>query len=124
MADDPEFDAELPPAPRHWTQMRRWRMVFAAALFLALGLIYIWATREELAGNLIQDQLDYYELEASYDIESIGPQQQVLRNVVIGDPNRPDLTVERVVVDLRYRFGTPGIGRVGLDTPRLYGSYL
>ena len=123
MADDPEFDAELPPAPRHWTQKRRWRTVVATVLFLALGLIYIWATREELAENLIQEQLDYYELEAIYDIESIGPQQQVLRNVVIGDPNRPDLTVERVVVDLRYRFGTPGIGRVGLDALRLYGSY-
>ena len=123
MADDPEFDAELPPAPRHWTQKRRWRTVVATVLFLALGLIYVWATREQLAGNVIQDQLDYYELEASYDIESIGPQQQVLRNVVIGDPNRPDLTVERVVVDLRYRLGTPTIGRVVLDMARLYGSY-
>ncbi len=123
MADDPELDAAGAAAQRHWAQKRRWRTVVACALFLGLGLIYVWATREEIAGNLIQEQLDYYELEASYDIESIGPKQQVLRNVVIGDPDRPDLTIERVVVDLRYRFGTPAIGRVALEAPRLFGSF-
>jgi hypothetical protein len=46
-----------------------------------------------------------------------------LRNIVVGDPARPDLTIERAVVAIRYRFGLPDIGRVRLVRPRLHGTY-
>ncbi len=60
---------------------------------------------------------------ATYEIEQIGPSRQILRNIVVGDPARPDLTVERAEVVIKARFGFPGIAEVRLIRPRLRGSY-
>lgn len=102
----------------------RWRVrlsLFLLAL-VAVTLIALWLSRERIAEDVIAGMLEEYDLPAQYEIESIGPEQQILRNVVVGDPARPDLTIERVIVNLRYRFGTPAIGRVVLERPRLFGS--
>lgn len=102
---------------------RRKRVLAPGAIitFLALALGAAWLSRERIAGNVIEGQLDAYDVPASYTIERIGGQTQVVRDVVIGDPARPDLTVERAEVRLVYRLGTPRIGRVTLINPRLYG---
>ncbi|RZV32516.1 MAG: exoprotein [Sphingomonadaceae bacterium] len=89
---------------------------------LVVGAVVVWFSRERIADDIIGDQLENYDLTASYEIESIGPTRQIVRNVVVGDPADPDLTVERVVINLRYRFGMPAIGRIELLRPRLYGN--
>ncbi|UIP05517.1 YdbH domain-containing protein [Erythrobacter sp. SDW2] len=94
----------------------------ALLAMLAIGVLVVWLSRERIADNIIADQMQQYDLPGTYDIESISPARQVVRNVVIGDPADPDLTIERVVINLRYRFGYPAIGRVELTRPRLYGS--
>ncbi|AKM06708.1 intermembrane phospholipid transport protein YdbH family protein [Pelagerythrobacter marensis] len=102
----------------------RWRLrlsLFLLAL-IAAALAALWFSREQIAEDVIAGMLEDYDLPAQYEIESIGPEQQILRNVVVGDPTRPDLTIERVIVNLRYRFGTPAIGRVTLERPRLFGT--
>lgn len=103
---------------------RRWLPRAALALgALALAVLaYVWLTREQIAGDFIDDYLNETGLEASYDIVSIGPQRQVVENIVIGDPQAPDLTIDRVSVDVTYGLGTPGVGSVMVDRPRLYGS--
>ncbi|MEM9500447.1 MAG: YdbH domain-containing protein [Pseudomonadota bacterium] len=83
----------------------------------------LWIGREQIAGNLIDQTLADYDLEASYEIVSIGPQRQVIENFVLGEPSAPDLTAERLVVDLEYGFGAPGIGKIEVDGARLFGSY-
>ncbi|EJL34646.1 YdbH domain-containing protein [Novosphingobium sp. AP12] len=102
----------------------RWRgpvIGVGVLLFVALGAA--WLSREEIAGNLIQRQLDSLGLPARYEIVSIGPSEQVIRNLVIGDPRRPDLTVKELRVATRLAWGLPGIGRITVVKPRLYGSY-
>lgn len=94
----------------------------ALLAMLAVGVLIVWLGRERIADNVIADQMQEYDLPGSYEIESIGPARQVVRNVVIGDPADPDLTIERIVVNLRYRLGFPAIGRIELIKPRLYGS--
>ncbi|WP_435417328.1 YdbH domain-containing protein [Parerythrobacter aurantius] len=94
----------------------------ALLTLIVAGLLVGWLTRERIADNIIADQLRKYGLPGSYEIESIGPTRQAVRNIVIGDPDDPDLTVERVVINLRYRFGYPAIGRIEVTRPRLYGS--
>lgn len=103
---------------------RRWPRVLAVlaiALFVALGAL--WLSRERIAGNFIENQLRQYGVPATYNIESIGPDRQVLTDIVVGDPKAPDLTIERAEVPIRYRFGTPTLGRITLVKPRLFGSY-
>jgi len=92
-------------------------------LLIFVGAAYLWFSRERIAGDLIDDYLTETGLEATYDIVSIGPQRQVIANVVVGDPDAPDLTIDRVSVDVSYGITSTGIGSVVLDNPRVYGSF-
>ncbi|MGN3973947.1 intermembrane phospholipid transport protein YdbH family protein [Tsuneonella sp. SYSU-LHT278] len=102
---------------------RRWPRVLAiAAILVLVVLASLWFSRERIAGNFIAGQLRQYDIPATYEIERVGPDRQVLTNVVVGDPQAPDLTIERAEVAISYRFGTPTIGRITLVRPRLYGT--
>lgn len=116
VADQPEETV----SPRR----RRWPLVLGAVLLvLVAGLVTAWLSRERIADNYIGAQLRDMGLPATYEIERIGTDRQVLRNVVIGDPLRPDLTIERAEAQIRYRLGFPAIGRITLVRPRLFGSH-
>lgn len=119
-------DTEIEPArllvPRH--PRRRWRLAAGlVVLLLVLGFALVWGSREQIADNYIGSQLAKNGLTATYEVQRIGPRRQILRNVVIGNPARPDLTIEQMQVAIRYRFGFPAIGRIVAIKPRLYGSY-
>lgn len=115
-ADQPEETA----SPRR----RRWPLVLVAVLLAVMAALAIaWVSRERIADNYIGAQLREMGLPATYEIERIGTDRQVLRNIVIGDPRRPDLTIERAEAQVRYRLGFPAIGRITLVHPRLYGSH-
>jgi hypothetical protein len=108
---------EEAPSPR---KKRRWRVL---ALLLILALTGLWLGREQIAHKIIAGQLESYELPATYDLEKVSATRQVLRNVVIGDSARPDMTIERVEIETVPTFGLPTIGEVVLVRPRLYGTY-
>ena len=105
------------------TLRRWWRVLLGVGLLIVLALIIAWFSRERIAENIVSGQLDSLGLPATYQVEAIGTDEQVLRNVVIGDPQRPDLTIERVRVRLLPRWGVPALGRITLEKPRLYASY-
>jgi hypothetical protein len=119
MADaESELDLDAPAQRR-----RRWPRVLAVvAVAVLVALATLWFSRERIAGNFIAGQLRQYDIPATYKIERIGPDRQVLTNIVVGDPAAPDLTIERAEVAIRYRLGTPTLGRITLVRPRLYGT--
>jgi hypothetical protein len=123
MADQTEdiADAVPPTTPRRRRILRR--SLAGMGLAILAALLLAWFQREEIADDLIQDQLDQLGLEATYEIESIG-RRQVLVNVVVGDPAHPDLTIERVETSLVPRWPFPALGRVRVVKPRLYGTYV
>ncbi len=96
-------------------------LVFVA---ISLGIVAgLYLTREELAEDLIDSALRDRDIPARYDVVSVGPQKQVIENIVIGDPAAPDLTIERAILSIDYRLGTPTIGTIRLEKPRLYGRW-
>ena len=112
-----DWDAVMPP------RRRRLRRVLAAAAALLIALLaYGWFTRVDLADRLLSSQFESMGIPATYRIESIGPRHQALTDIVIGDPARPDMTIERAEIRIDPRFGLPVIGSVRLVRPRLYGS--
>ncbi|MXP40958.1 exoprotein [Altererythrobacter soli] len=103
-----------------------WRRWVLAPLLVILGLAFLafWLQRERIAENLIASELEARGIAATYEIERIGGRRQVLRNIVVGDPRRPSLTIERAEVIVRYRFGWPTIGRLRLTRPRIFGTWI
>lgn len=119
-ADPAEDPVEVPTLP---PRRKRWWIMGGLLGATALGLTIAWIERETIADTVIAGQLDARKLPGTYTIESVGPLRQVLTNVVIGDPARPDLTVERVEIEITPTLGIPAVSRVTLVRPRLYGSY-
>lgn len=113
--------APEPTLPKKRKTLRR----FAFVLFgFLIGVSVLgWALREDIARDLIGEELAKLDLPATYDVAEISPERQVLTNIVIGDPANPDLTIERVEAELIYGLGTPELGRITLVRPRLFGSY-
>ncbi|MDP3906809.1 YdbH domain-containing protein [Novosphingobium sp.] len=118
-AEPSEDTAEVPTlTPR---RKRRW---IAGGLLgaTALGLTIVWIERETIADKVIAGQLEQLNLPATYKIESVGATRQVLTNVVVGDPARPDLTIERAIIEITPTFGIPAVSNVTLIRPRLFGT--
>lgn len=105
-----------------WPERWRWRVSLGLALLLLIVGGLAWYNREQIAADVIDDALREYGLEATYEIEDIGTRRQVIRNLVIGDPNAPDLTAERVSLNISYTYGPPEIGRIELVRPRLFAK--
>ncbi|GMM93044.1 YdbH domain-containing protein [Qipengyuania sp. MTN3-11] len=116
-----ETDVISPRRPR-WRR-KRWWVPNAVLALVAMLTLVAWLSRERIAIDVIEDQLEAYGVPATYEITRIGGQRQVLSNVVVGDPAAPDFTAETVEVEIRWRFGTPEIGRITVTRPRLFGSY-
>lgn len=124
MASSPDQIAEEPAQLRS----RGWRYALSRGavllIVLLLGLVVVgWTQREDIARDLIGDELEALGIPATYSFDDFDPDKQVLTDIVVGDPARPDLTIERAVIELSYGFGVPEIGRVTVEKARLYGTY-
>ena len=107
-----------PVRPRRAT-----RALIVAGAVLALLTVGLWLARDRIADGLIARQFAAMNIPATYQIESIGPGVEVLRNIVIGDPIHPDMTIERAELGVAYGVGLPRVGRITLIRPRIYASY-
>jgi len=90
-------------------------------VLILLGLIALWISRTTLADNVIQSELEEMDISASYEIEDIGLRRQVIRNLVIGDPQRPDMTAELVELGNSLGLGGVGVNWVRASGVKLYG---
>ncbi len=119
MAEQEIPDDEEATARRKRRPVRNFLLLCLIAFLAALALA--WMQRKEIADDFIADTLRGYGVDAQYEIVSIEPGKQVLRNILVGDPDRPDLTIERVEIHIAPRLGLPGISRLVVDRPRLWG---
>lgn len=120
MASQAEIDE---PAARTGARRLGCHVALAVLAIVVVALAVAWLNRERIAEDLISDQLEELGIDATYNIERIGGRHEILTDIVVGDPRRPDLTVERVDLIIRHRFGLPAIAEVRLLRPRLYGTY-
>ncbi len=127
MAAHETTDTQQAEGPRRpvWRKRTLW-LLFALVLLIALAVLGAWLARDRLASGVIDEQLAALDLPATYDVERIGPGEQVLTDIVIGDPARPDLTIDRMRVALGWNWRTilsgPTVGRVTVDKARLFGA--
>lgn len=121
MAQKAVTEGEGIPRGRKRNWLRKGALALVVLLLLALALA--WLQRKEIADSFIADTFAQNDIRASYTIDSIGPQRQVLSNIVIGDPAAPDLTIERLELGITPRFGLPDLNELVLVRPRIYGSF-
>lgn len=99
---------------RPW--LRGWRIPLVLVLVLLLAaFVIVWTMRVRLATGYIDRELARRGVQASYQVRRIGFGTQVLDNLVIGDPSRPDATAREVRVQILVGLTGP---RVGLITAR------
>ncbi|MFC3786020.1 hypothetical protein GGR90_001811 [Sphingopyxis italica] len=98
---------------------KRW-LTAGAVIILVAG---VWIAREPIADEFINDQLDSRGVPARYTIERIGFRSEILSNIVIGDPKRPDLTARRVEILLGYGWSGPYVSGINAEGVRLYGRF-
>ncbi len=106
--------------------MRRWprrlrRGLAVLLILLLLALAGAWVLRERLATDYVEGELARRGVDATYEVKRIGLGSQILENVVIGDPARPDATVRRLEVQVVLGVGGPEIGLVTARGVRLRG---
>ncbi|HEY1144259.1 MAG TPA: hypothetical protein VGE68_09535, partial [Sphingomicrobium sp.] len=109
---------------------RGWRRVLAFAILglLILFLLLIagvWMARRPIATEVLQRQFEQRGVRATYDLQRVGLRTQEVRNLVIGDPKRPDLVAKYALVQLRWSLrGTPQVYRIVARGVRLRGEYV
>lgn len=90
-------------------------------LLLLAALVIVWIMRVRLASDYIDRELARRGVQASYDVKRIGFGTQILENLVIGDPRRPDLTAREVRVQILIGFGRPRVGLITAQGVRMRG---
>ncbi|WP_324075961.1 MAG: YdbH domain-containing protein [Erythrobacter sp.] len=105
---------------------RRWRTRIAAGIgaVALVGGSASWIDRERIAGFLVDDYLTKNGVAATYDIASIDPNRQVIENLVIGNPARPDFTARRMVIELGVSWSGPEVQRITVDGARAYATFV
>lgn len=121
MVEDGPDETQVKPRGRKRRVARRGLLAFS--LVLGMAVLLAWFQRREIADDLIADVFRERGIPARYTIESIGTRRQVITGIVIGDPARPDLTIDRMVVRINPRLGLPEVTGIEMGQARLYGSY-
>ncbi|WP_164114430.1 YdbH domain-containing protein [Sphingorhabdus sp. Alg239-R122] len=99
------------------------RILLFLAILFAGALIAVISQRQEIARELLSDELEEQGIDATYEIEEVGLEKQIVRNIKIGDPDAPDATIERMIIELRPEWGAVAIDGIIVEGLRIYGSY-
>ena len=124
VSDEQQIEAPQEAARRRlWPRRWRTRIGAGVAVIALIGVSAAWLSREQIASNVIDDYLAANGVPATYDIVGLGPRVQVIENLVVGDPARPDLMVRRMVVEIGVGWAGPTVERVTIEGARAFGSY-
>ncbi len=113
------IDTAAPPARRRRRAARR--AGFGLAALIAGGLAIVWLDRRPIAIRFIDRELRARGVPARYRIVAIGPGEQRIADLVLGDPAAPDLVVRSATLYLRYGLRGPVLAGIAADGVRLRG---
>src|SRR5690242_18044662 len=108
---------------RAWRLTKAGLLLFLVLLVIAAAALWIW--RKPIADDYIKDELERRGVQGSYTLDRVGFRTQQVSNLVIGDPAKPDLTVQRAVILLRILWnGSVEVYRNAARGVRLKGRLL
>ncbi len=118
--ETPTGDVEVQP----YSGARWKRRIFSVVTLLLIGLLlFAWLQRNSIADRFVQNAFAARGIKASYKIDTVGFRTQRIRDLVIGDPTRPDLTAKLVEIDVALNFSGANLRDVRADGVVLQGRY-
>ncbi|HEX6218764.1 MAG TPA: hypothetical protein VFZ35_05780, partial [Sphingomicrobium sp.] len=94
----------------------------ALLLLLIVALAIAWVSRRTIATNFLENEFESRGVQATYRIDRVGLRTQQVSNLVIGDPDRPDLVAKFAQVEVRLKWnGSFEIYRIVARGVRLRG---
>ena len=106
---------------RRWPRVLSWGLL-AFLLLVAAALVILWTQRRPIANDIIARELEKRDVQATYRLDRIGLRTQQISNLVIGDPDNPDLTARFAQVQMRIRWnGQVEVYRIVARGVRLRG---
>ncbi|MBW4331850.1 YdbH domain-containing protein [Stakelama sp. CBK3Z-3] len=108
---------------RRVPRMPRFARVLAIiAVVVATALAILWLQRKPIANSFVRDELRKRGVQARYDIADLGVSRQRLENVVIGDPDSPDLVADWVELYTDLSFSGAQVTGVSAGHVRIRGK--
>ncbi|MEO8453915.1 MAG: YdbH domain-containing protein [Sphingomicrobium sp.] len=108
----------------------RWgRIAMFAALgplaLLAIAIAGVWVERRPIATHYLKGEFERRGVSASYHLDRVGFRTQEVSNLVIGDPERPDLVARHAIIQMRLKWdGSFEVYRVFARGVRLRGRLI
>ncbi len=127
--DQPTRDEGLGLEERERLVARRplWaRVAMYAALgvlaFLFIVLAVVWTERRPIATHFLKGEFERRGVTAKYHLDRVGFRTQQVSDLVIGDPNHPDLVAKRATIQMKLKLdGSFAVYRVMARGVRLRG---
>lgn len=101
---------------------KRWLLVLMMLIIIGF-ILFAWSQRISIADKALRDQLKDYDVAIDYEIVEIGPRFQRLRNIVIGDPEKPDFTAKEIDIDVKINLAGAVLRTIWVRGGYLKGSY-
>ncbi|MCY7270582.1 MAG: YdbH domain-containing protein [Sphingomonas bacterium] len=107
---------------RHGRSPLFWISLIVLGVLTAV-LIGAWTARRPIAEHFVEQELARRGVRATYQLESIGLHNQIIRDVTIGDPASPDLTARYAKIQMRIQWnGAVEVYRIAARGVRLRGE--
>ena len=105
-----------------WGRFARFAAIIAILVLLAVVAI-VWIERRPLATRFVKNELDRRGVQATYNLDRVGFRTQKVSNLVIGDPQHPDLTARYAEIQTRLTMtGSFEVYRIVARGVRLRGQ--
>ncbi len=107
-----------------WTRVAG---VIAAAgiALLIIAIAVVWIERRPIAVHYLKQEFERRGVRASYHLDRVGLRTQEVSNLVIGDPNHPDVIARHAIIQMKLKWdGSFKVYRVVARGVRLRGRLI
>lgn len=102
---------------------RKRKLGLMATGVVALLLAGVWSQRTPIGTGIVNRWLQERDIEAQYEVRSIGVRSQRIENLVIGPKAAPDLQVKLAILEIEWGLWGPRVKSITADGVRLRGEY-
>jgi len=94
----------------------------ALLMLMVVAIAVLWIERRPIATHFLKGEFEQRGVQARYHLDRVGFRTQQVSNLVIGDPNHPDLVAKQAIIQMRLKLdGSFRVYRVVARGVRLRG---